>query len=71
VKVTQQATSSNFSFIGARYPESERIGARSERYFSEDSSVKRWHSLLLRAQVYSATPKCRPSALVGQNGLIV
>jgi type I restriction enzyme, R subunit len=35
----EQATSSNFSFLGTRYPELERIGARSERYFSEDPII--------------------------------
>jgi hypothetical protein len=39
VKATEQATSSNFSFLGARYPELERIAARSERYFSDDPVV--------------------------------
>jgi hypothetical protein len=35
-EVHRQATSSNFGFLGVRYPELERIAARSERYFSED-----------------------------------
>jgi type I restriction enzyme R subunit len=33
------ATFSNFGFLAARYPELERIGARSERYFSEDPII--------------------------------
>lgn len=39
MKATEQAIPSNFSFLGARYPELERIGARSERYFSDDPVV--------------------------------
>jgi type I restriction enzyme R subunit len=33
------ATFSNFGFLAARYPELEQIGARSERYFSDDPIV--------------------------------
>ena len=39
MNATEQATSSNFSFLGARYPDLERIGARSERYFSDDPII--------------------------------
>ena len=31
--------SSNFGFLAKRYPQLERIGARSERYFSDDPIV--------------------------------
>jgi len=34
-----QATSSNFGFLAKRYPQLERIGALSERYFSDDPIV--------------------------------
>jgi hypothetical protein len=30
---TEDATSPNFGFLAKRYPELERIAARSERYF--------------------------------------
>src|ERR1700747_2458194 len=36
---TEDATSSNFGFLAKRYPELERIAARSERYFSDDPIV--------------------------------
>ena len=39
MNATEQATSSNFGFLGARYPDLERIGARSERYFSDDPII--------------------------------
>jgi hypothetical protein len=56
-------TSSNFSFLAKRYPQLERIGARGERYFSDDPVVtlisvrqfgeversRRFHSLLSKA----------------------
>ena len=34
-----QATSSNFGFLAKRYPQLERVGALSERYFSDDPVV--------------------------------
>lgn len=34
-----QVTSANFSFLAKRYPELERIGALSERYFSDEPIV--------------------------------
>jgi type I restriction enzyme R subunit len=34
-----QVTSSNFGFLAKRYPQLERIGALSERYFSDDPIV--------------------------------
>jgi type I restriction enzyme, R subunit len=37
--MNSRGVSANFSFLGARYPELERIGARSERYFTEDPIV--------------------------------
>jgi type I restriction enzyme, R subunit len=36
---TEQATSFNFGFLRKRYPQLERIGAQSERYFSDDPIV--------------------------------
>jgi type I restriction enzyme, R subunit len=39
VNATGQATSLNFGFLSTRYPELERIGARSEHYFSEDPII--------------------------------
>jgi type I restriction enzyme, R subunit len=36
---TEQATSFNFGFLRRRYPQLERIGAQSERYFSDDPIV--------------------------------
>ena len=36
---TEDATSPNFGFLAKRYPELERIAARSERYFSDDPIV--------------------------------
>src|SRR4029077_17249799 len=36
---TEDATSPNFGFLAKRYPELERIAARSERYFSGDPIV--------------------------------
>ena len=36
---TEDATSPNFAFLAKRYPELERIAARSERYFSDDPLV--------------------------------
>ena len=36
---TEDATSSNFAFLAKRYPELERIAARSERHFSDDPIV--------------------------------
>jgi type I restriction enzyme R subunit len=36
---TEQAISFNFGFLRKRYPELERIGAQSERYFSDDPVV--------------------------------
>jgi type I restriction enzyme R subunit len=35
----EQTTSSNFGFLAKRYPQLERIGARTERYFSDDPIV--------------------------------
>jgi type I restriction enzyme, R subunit len=35
----KQAASANFSFLAKRYPQLERIGAQSERYFSDDPIV--------------------------------
>ena len=35
----EQPTSSNFGFLAKRYPQLERIGAQSERYFSDDPIV--------------------------------
>jgi len=32
MNTTEHATSPNFSFLAKRYPQLERIGARSERY---------------------------------------
>jgi hypothetical protein len=66
VKATEQATSSNFSFLGARHPELERIAARSERYFSDDPVVSliiaRQCSEIL-AQLVAAASRGRSSAL--------
>ena len=39
MNATGQATSSNFGFLAKRYPQLERIGAQSERYFSDDPIV--------------------------------
>ena len=39
MNATQQAVSPNFGFLSKRYPELERIGAQSERYFSDDPIV--------------------------------
>jgi type I restriction enzyme R subunit len=36
---TEDAISPNFGFLAKRYPELERIAARSERYFSDDPIV--------------------------------
>src|SRR5580693_4416528 len=36
---TEDVTSPNFGFLAKRYPELERIAARSERYFSGDPIV--------------------------------
>src|ERR1700730_13182930 len=35
----KQVASANFSFFAERYPQLERIGAQSERYFSDDPIV--------------------------------
>jgi type I restriction enzyme, R subunit len=39
MNVKGQTTSSNFGFLAKRYPQLERIGALSERYFSDDPIV--------------------------------
>jgi hypothetical protein len=39
MNATEHTASPNFGFLAKRYPELERIGARSERYFSEDPIV--------------------------------
>jgi hypothetical protein len=39
MNVTAQAIPSNFAFLAKRYPQLERIGALSERYFSDDPIV--------------------------------
>jgi type I restriction enzyme R subunit len=33
------ATSANFGFLAKRYPDLEQVGARSERYFSDDPVI--------------------------------
>jgi hypothetical protein len=35
----KQAASANFNFLSRRYPELDRIGAQSERYFSDDPII--------------------------------
>jgi len=39
MNATTQATPSNFAFLAKRYPQLERIGALSERYFSDDPII--------------------------------
>src|SRR5262249_4323954 len=39
MNVPAQPTASNFAFLAKRYPELERIGALSERYFSDDPII--------------------------------
>src|SRR5215831_15317196 len=39
MNATAQATPSNFAFLAKRYPQLERIGALSERYFSDDPII--------------------------------
>jgi type I restriction enzyme R subunit len=39
MNATAQSTGSNFSFLAKRYPELERVGTLSERYFSDDPIV--------------------------------
>jgi hypothetical protein len=39
MNATAQATQSNFAFLAKRYPQLERIGALSERYFSDDPII--------------------------------
>src|SRR5262249_3370194 len=39
MNASAQATPSNFAFLAKRYPQLERIGALSERYFSDDPIV--------------------------------
>ena len=39
MNITAQPTASNFAFLAKRYPELERIGALSERYFSDDPII--------------------------------
>jgi type I restriction enzyme R subunit len=39
MNATKHAASPNFGFLAKRYPQLERIGARSDRYFSEDPIV--------------------------------
>jgi hypothetical protein len=65
----QQAVSANFGFLSTRYPELERIGARCERYFSEDPiislmTVRRFGEVLegLKAQL---GPGCRSIRCAG------
>jgi hypothetical protein len=48
------ATFSNFGFLAARYPELERIGARSERYFSEDPIIS-----LMTVRRFVSPARCR------------
>ena len=35
----EDVTSPNFGFLAKRYPELERLAARSERYFSDDPII--------------------------------
>jgi len=39
MNTTEHAASPNFGFLAKRYPQLEQIGARSERYFSDDPIV--------------------------------
>jgi hypothetical protein len=53
----EQATSSNFGFLAKRYPQLERVGALSERYFSDDPVV----SLITVRQFGEALGTNRPA----------
>ena len=57
--------SSNFGFLAKRYPQLERIGARGERYFSDDPvitliSVRQFGEVLARisGRAFRTTFRC-------------
>jgi hypothetical protein len=47
-----QATSPNFGFLAKRYPQLERVGAQSERYFADDPTVSPSFLERERAEVF-------------------